>query len=489
MKIKDALLITHILLLLNACGSSTSENTDLAEGGIGGTGISTGPVTGFGSIFVNGVRFDVSGAEFIRDGKSIFAESDFSIGEYVTVTGNLNTDGLTGTASKIFFEDIVEGPVTSVSTNNTNIEVLGQKVVVDKLTVLIGFKLLGDLQEGNILEVSGFRNAAGEINATGIKLKATEFIDGATELEVTGNIESVNAGAQAFNLGGLTIDYSQAILENIANNLPSPGLTVEVKSTQVLSSNIFHASFVEGKSSLYEAKDGTELEIEGRVTQFISSSYFFVGDQPVITNSTTEFKDGALGNIALNVKIEVEGVFNASGGLIAESVSLRESGETIEIEGTVQSLDIAAGEFSVLGRQIIVNSSTIFIDESSDNNARLGISDLVPGNRVEVKGNFVAGGEILATRVDREDESEGEEGSETELEGPPENINSTAGTFILFGVTITANESTEFEGDDDQELTREEFFQFISTNEGIQVKAQGYFIDGTLVAEEIEIDD
>lgn len=489
MKTNGAILITLVLLLLNACDNSNPGNTDVAEGGVGGTGISTGPVTGFGSIFVNGVKFDVTGAEFIRDGKSIFAENDFSIGEYVTVTGNINADGLTGTASKVFFEDIVEGPVTAVSTSNINIDILGQKVVVDKLTVLIGFMLLTDLQEGNIIEVSGFRNAAEEINATGIKLKESEFIEGTTEFELTGIVESVNASAQTFNLGGLTVDYSQATLENITDNLLSPGMNVEIKSTQILNGSIFHANIVTEKTAFIEIQENTELEIEGLVTQFNSGNSFSVNDQPVITNSETEFKDGAQGVIALNVKVEVEGVFNASGDLIARSVSLRESVETIEIEGTIQALDKAAGEFSVLGKQIIVNSSTIFIDESSDNNARLGINDLVLGNRVEVKGNFIANGKILATRVDREDETEGEEGSETELEGPPENINSSAATFSLFGITITTSESTEFEGDDDQEFTSEAFFQFISANEGIQVKVKGDLTGSTLAAEKIEIDD
>ncbi|MCB1638813.1 MAG: hypothetical protein KDI15_08200, partial [Thiothrix sp.] len=53
-------------LLLAACGDGGGN---LAEGGITGSGISVGPITGFGSIWVGGVHFDVSNAEFVRNGQ------------------------------------------------------------------------------------------------------------------------------------------------------------------------------------------------------------------------------------------------------------------------------------------------------------------------------------------------------------------------------------------------------------------------------------
>ena len=264
MKIK-ALVIFHLFLLfiVSCSGSSTTttENADVAEGGVGGTGISTGSLTGFGSIFVNGVEFDVGSAEFIRDGNNSFSESDFNIGEYVVVNGTVNADGLTGTASKVIFEDIVEGVVTSASTDNVSINVLGQKVISDKLTVFIGFKLLTDLLPGNVVEVSGFRNAAGEINATGILLKENAFIEGATEFELNGKIKTVDTTSLTFELGGLTVDYSQAVLEKITNNIPSLNLNVEVKSTKVLNGNTFFASVVEGKNTAFEIEENTEFEI------------------------------------------------------------------------------------------------------------------------------------------------------------------------------------------------------------------------------------
>ena len=60
-----AMVVAMLAGLLWAC---TAEDDQLAEGGIGGTGITSGPINGFGSIIVNGVRFDVAQAEILFNG-------------------------------------------------------------------------------------------------------------------------------------------------------------------------------------------------------------------------------------------------------------------------------------------------------------------------------------------------------------------------------------------------------------------------------------
>ncbi len=65
-KFRNARLATVLCSsLLVSCG-------DLTTAGIGGTGITSGEITGFGSIFVNGVEFNTDNSHFEVDGK-IFA--------------------------------------------------------------------------------------------------------------------------------------------------------------------------------------------------------------------------------------------------------------------------------------------------------------------------------------------------------------------------------------------------------------------------------
>ncbi len=79
-------LMTVFIAGLTACGGGTQ----VAGGGIGGTGISQGSITAFGSVWVNGVEFDTSNASILRNGSSV-TQSDLAIGMVVTVDGSVNS--------------------------------------------------------------------------------------------------------------------------------------------------------------------------------------------------------------------------------------------------------------------------------------------------------------------------------------------------------------------------------------------------------------
>ena len=72
-KVFQLFFITVICLFLAGCGGG--GNSSLAGGGIGGTGITaSGAITGFGSIFVNGIEFETAGAS--RDVDGVTSVSD-----------------------------------------------------------------------------------------------------------------------------------------------------------------------------------------------------------------------------------------------------------------------------------------------------------------------------------------------------------------------------------------------------------------------------
>ena len=85
-RLRTTLLTAAFLVGVASCGGGTQ----LAGGGIGGTGISQGAITGFGSIFVNGVEFNTSGATIIKDGNTV-TQNDLKIGMVVTVDGSIDT--------------------------------------------------------------------------------------------------------------------------------------------------------------------------------------------------------------------------------------------------------------------------------------------------------------------------------------------------------------------------------------------------------------
>mgnify|MGYP001827058915 CR=1 FL=1 len=171
-KILNAILILPFFgaLALGGCGDSTI----LAEGGIGGTGISTGTVTGIGSITVNGVKFNTDNAAIYVEGTRVddqCPETDtaadclnrlgFSVGQVVRVVGSFNDDGKNGTAEAVYYNDSIEGPVESanqIDVSTQELVVMGQTVIVDSQTEPVGVNLV-TFNPNDRIEVSGLRDS------------------------------------------------------------------------------------------------------------------------------------------------------------------------------------------------------------------------------------------------------------------------------------------------------------------------------------------
>lgn len=79
--------------MLWGCGSGGGDGAPAASsaGSATGTTAASGTVTGFGSVYVNGKRFETSGASFDVDGLS-GSQSDLKLGMTVAVIGAATGD-------------------------------------------------------------------------------------------------------------------------------------------------------------------------------------------------------------------------------------------------------------------------------------------------------------------------------------------------------------------------------------------------------------
>jgi hypothetical protein len=120
-----------LALFLVACSGGGD-----ASGGIGGTGISQGPITGFGSFFVTETAWEVGpGGEVEIDGENGFSQSDLELGWVVEVEGERSADGSTGTATRVVFDDSIEGPLDAqpqARTGDTTFLIFGQRFIADR---------------------------------------------------------------------------------------------------------------------------------------------------------------------------------------------------------------------------------------------------------------------------------------------------------------------------------------------------------------------
>lgn len=338
------LLITMILAgSLVACGAST-----ILSAGISGTGIVVGVLTGFGSIFVNGVEYDVDTAEFEIDGQpfddAAVAQSNLAVGMVVRLEATDNGDG-TGTAVRVVYDDSVEGPIQSMPSqvgNDPNLlefTVLGHTVRVDQFETSFDDTSFDQLDVNQVVEISGFVDGANRIVATRVEYKS-DFQPGSTVVEIRGTVE--NLSVDRFDLGGFSVGFDGNTELKDVTSL-TDGLNVEVKGVYQASGTI-QATKIEAEEGTEEELSGSEgnVELQGVIYSFISASEFFVNGVPVDASGLSASAQGALADGA---EVEVKGQMNGDGVLVAESIEFR--GAEAEMKARITGVDIAQDGITV----------------------------------------------------------------------------------------------------------------------------------------------
>lgn len=471
-------------MILTACGGGSdtapvaNPDPDGGSGGITGTGVAVGPITGFGSVIVNGVTYDTAGATFTRDGLAA-TQSDFAVGQFVLVTGTID-DSTSGTADTVTFEDNVDGPVSSVDDVARSLVILGQTVLVSATTSFDDScpGSLDELAGVAAVEVSGPVKADGSIEASRIECKAV-----AGELEVTGLVSNLDTTAMTFEINALVVDYGAAVLDNFPSaGVINNGDPVEAKGNGLGDNGELLATRVEYKGARIADDDGVHAEIEGFVTRFVSSSDFDVSGIRVTTNGSTVFEDGAAGDLGLNLKVEVEGEFDATGVLLATKVQFKQ-GTNIRVTGRIDS--VSGNTVTVLNIPITTDGLlTRFEDKSAADVDPLRVTDLNADDYIEARGQeFPAGsGEVSAVLLERDDPRD-----RTELRGFVEAGGVNRPTLTVLGVTIETDGATVYRDVSDQTMLADDFWAAV--NEGSLVDTRGTEIAvSTILAEELQLE-
>lgn len=136
-----------------------------AQGGIGGTGI-IGTITGFGSVCVNGLEVEYDETTRVDSSGQALAVHDLAIGQVIALDAVPAPAGGGLIARRIDVMNLLEGPISAMQPDGARVEVMGQTVHLSENTVLAPGVVLRDLAVGTPLQVSGYRNASGEILAT-----------------------------------------------------------------------------------------------------------------------------------------------------------------------------------------------------------------------------------------------------------------------------------------------------------------------------------
>ncbi len=194
-------------LLLSACNGDGGLN--LTDGGIDGTGtgISVGPITGFGSVIVNEVAYDTRAARvFINDQAA--DPTRLRLGMYVTVKSSQDAAAPQGEADYIEYRDTLRGPVEFIGGGGDTLRILGHSVKISEQTHLLGLDQLADLEPGDMVRVSA-PSGHHVLPAT-----LVEYLPGADPLRdnrVVGSLAILDEAGKNFYIAGMRIFYDSAL--------------------------------------------------------------------------------------------------------------------------------------------------------------------------------------------------------------------------------------------------------------------------------------
>ncbi|MBS0166823.1 MAG: hypothetical protein JSR29_12130 [Nitrospira sp.] len=450
--------------LLVACGSNGAPSVS-ASGSGSGSASASGTITNFGSVYVNGKKFDASEVEVFHEDQSIRCSISASNtcglkkGMVVTVHGSFT--GTQHTAASVRQKDAVEGLVQSVATDGLRMVVMGQTVFVDDTTI---FDNNVHPVAGDNVEVNGHIRPGGVIQATFIEKKLLNVTP-----EVRGFVTNHNDGTKTFQIGTLTVSYATALISDmpVPNGSNWNGLLVEAKGI-VFNATTLTATKVEPENPGV-GNQVDEFEVEGYVTQVRGTGDFLIGSTRVQAAVNTEFRGGTVDEIAVGAKLSTEGRWE-NGVLLAKHVKFHES---VKLEGDIAT--IGANAFTLTGLSgltITVNGQTEFKDASLD-----GLSS---GDHVRVRGRVGGANSVIATRVELRSAD-----NNITLQGPVQSI--AGNVLVILSVPVDTSTVTQFESVSGSSENRAGFLAEAHENSLVKIKGK---LSGSMVRwEEAESED
>jgi len=404
-------LAVAFLILAVSCGGGGGGSSG---GGIGGSGVTSGSVEGFGSIFVNDRELETDTAEVEIEGEapipcspSLTEDCGLREGMVVRVEGSFDDNGTTGTATKIEYEDNLEGPIDNVTVStqgsSKTLSVMGQQVIVEDGVTQFDDSFPGFTfanlslanNDDDVIEVSGFDDGT-RIRATYMRKKSDDlagFLAGGNELEIKGTVANLNAALFTFEINGLTIDYTGVIPRNgtLANGVP-----VEVKGDNLVDVPplTLSATDVEIKPAGLGVDDIAKAEVEGYIASLDTTAKTFVVNGQPVSYASASFDGGTVDDLGNGVKVEAEGPI--SGGTL-QAVKI-EFEDSVKFEANADNVNAGAGTLTLQnlpGIRVLVDDLTTEFEGVGS------LSGISAGNELKIRGRRVTGtNDVVATEIE-----------------------------------------------------------------------------------------
>jgi hypothetical protein len=352
--------------------------------GTGGTGaFASGPITGYGSIVVDGVFFDESAARIEDDDGIGRDRSELRLGSMVEIDSEeIRNDA--ARASRVRIASAAVGVVDAVAPGA--LVVNGQSVHLNAGTV-IDDRFVGGaagIAPGRVVEVHGLVvGGSGELIATRV-----QPADGATVFKVRGFVAALDTQARHFRIGTQDFAYPDALGGGGA--LRDGAFVRVVFGTVRDAQGRWPVGTLGGGAP--DPGERAQVRTRGVVTSFTSNADFQVDGWTV--DATDARIDG--GALAAGLRVEIEGKVH-NGVLVARKVVVdaQDGSDELQVHGNIAAIDTAAKTFDLNGRRERISyarNDIVFENGSA--------ADLQVGRRVHAFGRLSADGTLLeATRI------------------------------------------------------------------------------------------
>jgi hypothetical protein len=358
----SALSVLFMTALLGGCGGGGGT---VAGGGTGGTGASMGTVSGFGSVFVNGIEYETNSATRITVDGVVVPEAEhkqkLDLGMVVKVDATLS--GSTWTASSIEYRSDLIGPAEVVDTVTSTITMLGKVVTINSKTLFAGWTsqdptdgstvapTLADLSDNAAVKITGFPDFDGNITATRIEWDGSTIWDSSMAVEMRGKVGEVSSEIvfRFDGAAGMQVTHNDATTVSVGDYVRVVG--------RYDGSAITATEAVELEDRTFGREDD-EFEIEGMVQHIDATRIMVLGYEIDISSA-----EGATGLVVGDL-VEVEGEEFLNGMLVADEIEIKRLSD-MELRALVTAHDSAAGTVTLLGRTFVITASTAIKDKAA----------------------------------------------------------------------------------------------------------------------------
>lgn len=384
--------ITLLALSLSACG-----------GGGGGTvqtpsaSLSTGAITAFGSVFVNGHEFDTSHAKVIDDDTDeMSTTASLEVGMVVTVKPTSVSSDTAPEAAEIHVSPLVRGFVDASVASPSTITVMGQTVQVTSATVFTDHRacvnaaapcspitsqsalgVSSGAVPGSFVAVHGYLFTPGTGGGAQIVASLISVLDdsaqgsSASNFKAEGQITTLDALTPSITIGAELINLSKAVCRSADATVPCAsafkvGDIVAARGIAPPVGGIFTADAARAVRLLPQTP-GATVEVEGKVSSVAGTNFVVRGIQ-VDGSALAADQIPAVGD-----KVEVMGTV-ASDGQSIKATSVQDEEHALAsrvlLAGPLTSVSAGATagtvDVVVLGQTATLSAETHIADRTTE---------------------------------------------------------------------------------------------------------------------------